>query len=50
MKKLEDFQAEKVNVKSIYGGKRLAPADTMTIVGLGTSKEEVCSDGMDDWA
>ena len=51
MKKLEDFQAEKVNVSSIYGGKMaIAPADTMTIVYSGTEVCDVKSDGLDDWS
>ena len=50
MKKLQDFQAEKVELKAIKGGKSLAAApDTMTIVRQGTEICEVKSDGPDAW-
>lgn len=49
MKKLEDFMCEKVEIKSVYGG-RVASIDTMTIIYQGTEVCEVKSDGPDNWA
>lgn len=46
MSQLNDFNAEKVNVNSIYGGLR-ASNDTATIVYQGTEICEVKSDGPD---
>ena len=50
MKKLEDFQAEKVDVKSINGGNLKANApDTMSIIYSGTEVCDVKNDGPDAW-
>lgn len=46
MKKLENFELQKVEIKSIFGG-RTASTDTMTIVYSGTEVCEVKSDGAD---
>lgn len=48
MKKLEDFQAEKVELKSIYGGKVACP-DTFTIKKCGNEPSTCENDGADCW-
>jgi hypothetical protein len=47
MKKLEDFNAEKVELKTINGG-RIQATDTMTIIYSGTEVCEVKGDGPDE--
>ncbi|WP_306354071.1 hypothetical protein [Flavobacterium sp. '19STA2R22 D10 B1'] len=54
MKKLEDFNCEKVNISSIYGGQRgdrLRATDSMTIsMDPQGGEPDVHTDEDDEWA
>jgi hypothetical protein len=50
MKKLEDFKAEKVEIKSIYGGRKSIAANTFdcNTITVGSGAPEGGDDGSDE--
>lgn len=44
MKKLEDFQCEKIEIKDVFGGKYAQEEPSMTIIYQGTEVCEVKTD------